>query len=38
MTTRELLQAIMHCGEFDRMPVIHWWAMSETFQRVGSGT
>ena len=30
MTTRELVQAIMSYGEFDRMPVIHWRGWDET--------
>ena len=33
MTTRELWQNIMHYGEFDRMPVIHWAGWAETRQR-----
>jgi uroporphyrinogen decarboxylase-like protein len=33
MTTRELWQAIMNYGEFDRMPVIHWTGWTETLQR-----
>lgn len=33
MTTRELWQNIMHYGEFDRLPVIHWTAWPETFER-----
>jgi len=33
MTTRELFQAIMSYGEFDRMPVIHWRGWDETRRR-----
>jgi len=33
MTTRELWQNIMHYGEFDRMPVIHWAGWDETRER-----
>ena len=33
MTTRELWQNIMHYGEFDRMPVIHWTGWTETLER-----
>lgn len=33
MTHRELWQQIMHYGEFDRMPVIHWTAWPETYDR-----
>ncbi|MBI2190552.1 MAG: hypothetical protein HYU36_01040 [Planctomycetes bacterium] len=33
MTTRELWQNIMHYGEFDRMPVIHWTGWKETIWR-----
>ena len=33
MTTRELFQAIMNYGEFDRMPVIHWRGWDETRRR-----
>ncbi|OGV86812.1 MAG: hypothetical protein A3K19_00725 [Lentisphaerae bacterium RIFOXYB12_FULL_65_16] len=33
MTTRELWQNIMHYGEFDRMPVIHWTGWPETLER-----
>jgi len=33
VTTRDLWQSIMHYGEFDRMPVIHWAGWSETIQR-----
>jgi len=33
MTTRELWQSIMHYGEFDRMPVIHWTEWPETHDR-----
>ena len=33
MTTRELWQNIMHYGEFDRMPVIHWTEWAETRER-----
>ena len=33
MTTRELWQQIMHYGEFDRLPVIHWTEWPETRER-----
>jgi len=33
MTTRELWQNIMHYGEFDRVPVIHWCGWPETRER-----
>ena len=33
MTTRALWQSIMHYGEFDRMPVIHWTGWTETLER-----
>jgi uroporphyrinogen decarboxylase len=33
LTTRELWQRIMHYGEFDRMPVIHWAGWPETVAR-----
>ena len=33
MTTRELWQNIMHYGEFDRMPVIHWTEWPEARER-----
>jgi hypothetical protein len=33
MTTRELVQAIMNYGEYDRMPVIHWTGWPETRER-----
>jgi uroporphyrinogen decarboxylase len=33
MTTRELWQRIMHYGDFDRLPVIHWTGWPETFER-----
>ena len=33
MTTRELFNSIMHYGEFDRMPVIHWGGWTETRER-----
>lgn len=33
MNTRELWQSIMHYGEFDRMPVIHWTGWPETIER-----
>ncbi len=33
METRELFNAIMHYGEFDRMPVIHWKTWKETHAR-----
>ena len=33
MTTRELWQRIMHYGEFDRMPVVHWTGWKETRAR-----
>ncbi len=32
-TTRELWQSIMTYGNFDRMPVCHWTAWPETFER-----
>jgi hypothetical protein len=32
-TMRELWQAIMHYGRFDRMPVIHWLCWPETLER-----
>lgn len=33
MTYRELFQQIMHYGEFDRMPVLHWTGWPETIER-----
>jgi len=33
MTTRELWRNIMHYGEFDRMPVLHWTCWEETWER-----
>lgn len=33
MTNRELWQRIMHYGDFDRLPVIHWTGWSETIER-----
>ncbi|MEI6425614.1 MAG: hypothetical protein WCP55_25600, partial [Lentisphaerota bacterium] len=33
MTNRELFQNIMHYGNFDRMPVIHWTGWPETLER-----
>ena len=33
MTTRELWQNIMHYGQFDRMPVMHWNTWDETRER-----
>jgi len=33
LTTRALWQSIMHYGEFDRMPVIHWCGWPETRER-----
>ncbi|MFA6107302.1 MAG: uroporphyrinogen decarboxylase family protein [Candidatus Latescibacterota bacterium] len=33
MTTRELWQRIMHYGDFDRLPVIHWTGWPETLER-----
>ena len=33
MNNRELWQNIMHYGEFDRMPVIHWTGWPETTER-----
>ncbi|MFO7899779.1 MAG: hypothetical protein R6V58_12060, partial [Planctomycetota bacterium] len=33
ITTRELWQQIMHYGEFDRMPVVHWTEWPETRER-----
>ena len=33
MTTRELCRQIMHYGEFDRMPVLHWNGWPETIDR-----
>ena len=33
MSTRELWQQIMHYGEFDRTPVIHWTEWPETRER-----
>jgi len=33
MTYRELFRQIMHYGEFDRMPVLHWTGWEETNER-----
>jgi hypothetical protein len=33
MTYREQFNAIMHYGEFDRMPVLHWTGWPETIER-----
>jgi uroporphyrinogen decarboxylase len=33
MTTRELWLEVMHYGEFDRVPVVHWSQWPETLQR-----
>ena len=33
MNTRELFDAIMHYGDFDRMPVFHWTGWGETVAR-----
>lgn len=33
MTHRELFNAIMHYGDFDRIPVIHWGGWPETIER-----
>jgi uroporphyrinogen decarboxylase len=33
VTTRELWRNIMHYGEFDRVPVIHWTGWTETIER-----
>ena len=33
MNTRQLWQQIMHYGEFDRLPVIHWTGWAETLER-----
>ena len=33
MTTRELWHNIMHYGEFDRVPVVHWRGWDETHER-----
>ncbi|MHC5056177.1 MAG: uroporphyrinogen decarboxylase/cobalamine-independent methonine synthase family protein [Planctomycetota bacterium] len=33
MNTRELFNAIMHYGDFDRMPVMHWKTWDETHAR-----
>ena len=33
MTYRELFQQIMHYGDFDRMPVLHWTGWEETMER-----
>ncbi len=32
-STRELWQNIMHYGEFDRLPVVHWTGWPETIER-----
>ncbi len=33
MNNRELFNAIMHYGDFDRMPVFHWSVWQETYKR-----
>ena len=33
MTYRELFNQIMHYGDFDRMPVLHWTGWDETLER-----
>ena len=33
VTDRELWKIIMHYGEFDRMPVLHWGGWPETYER-----
>lgn len=33
LTYRQLWNEIMHYGSFDRMPVVHWSAWRETYQR-----
>ena len=33
MTYRELFNQIMHYGDFDRMPVLHWTGWQETIER-----
>ena len=33
MTYRELFNQIMHYGDFDRMPVLHWTGWEETLER-----
>lgn len=33
MTYRELFTQIMHYGDFDRMPVLHWTGWAETMER-----
>jgi len=33
VTNRELFQQIMHYGDFDRMPVLHWTGWEETMER-----
>ncbi len=33
MTYRELFNQIMHYGDFDRMPVVHWNGWDETLER-----
>lgn len=33
MNTRTLWQQIMHYGEFDRLPVVHWTGWDETLER-----
>ncbi len=33
MTYRELFNEIMHYGDFDRMPVVHWTGWPETIER-----
>ena len=32
MNTRTLWQQIMHYGQFNRMPVVHWTAWPETYE------
>ncbi len=33
MTYRELFTQIMHYGNYDRMPVLHWTGWAETLER-----
>jgi hypothetical protein len=33
MNNRQLFQAIMSYGDFDRMPVVHWTGWTETMER-----
>ena len=33
MNNRELFLNIMNYGDFDRMPVVHWWQWNETLER-----